>query len=120
MKVERIDHIHFAVKNLDKATRFFEEILGTKFSEDIVAPEGKVRSRIDPLGIEIIESTSPDGLISKFIESRGEGLHAISFKVSDLDKAVEELQAKGLRLVGRLKVGNLVEAQFHPRIPLEL
>ena len=89
--------------------------MGTKFSDDLFEPNLKTRSKIDPLGVEIIESTSPDGVIAKFLRLRGEGLNAISFKVADLDKAVEELQAKGLRLVNRVEGGNLREAQFHPK-----
>jgi hypothetical protein len=49
------------------------------------------------------------------VEKRGEGIVAISFKVSNLDEAVEVLQSKGLRLVGRINLGHIREAQFHPK-----
>ena len=115
MKVEKIDHLHIAVNDLDKATSFFEDILGTKFGETLHVPDWDLRSRLDPLGIELIQPTSPDGVIAKFIERRGEGLCAISLKVPDIEEAIEELQAKGLRLVSRVNLGNLKEAQFHPK-----
>lgn len=115
MKVERIDHVHIAVKDLDKACKFFEDALGVEFSKDIFAPTVNTRSRMDPLGLEIVESTSPDGVIAKFIDKRGEGVQCVSFKVSDLDSAVNELLAKGVRLVGRVEVGNVREAQFYPK-----
>lgn len=116
MKVERIDHIHIAVKNLEQATKFFTEILGTTFSKPIVDDETfQIRSVLDPLGFELIESKSPDGVISKFIEKRGEGLHAISLKVPDIEEAIAELKARGMRQVGRINPGQLKEAQFHPK-----
>ena len=115
MKVEKIDHIHIAVKDLEKAIRFFSDILGTKFSSVIHAEKFDLKSVLDPLGLEIIQSTSPEGIIAKFIDQRGEGLHAISFKVPSLDEAIAELQAKGLRLVGRIDLGGIKEAQFHPK-----
>jgi methylmalonyl-CoA/ethylmalonyl-CoA epimerase len=115
MKVEKIDHIHIAVKDLDKAIQFFSDILETKFSPVIMAEKFDLKSVLDPLGLELIQSTSPEGVIAKFIERRGEGLHAISFKVPNLDEAVAELQAKGLKLVGRIDLGGIREAQFHPK-----
>lgn len=116
MKVERVDHIHIAVRDLDEAVRFFSEILGTTFSEPIVDEKTfSIKSVISPLGLELIQSLSPDGVIAKFIEKRGEGIQAISFKVSNLEEAIAELQAKGLRLVGRIEIGRIKEAQFHPK-----
>lgn len=116
MRVEKIDHIHVYVKDLDKAVAFFSDVLGTKFAGplELGAPVN-LRSYLDPLGIELITSSTPDGVVAKTIEKRGEGLTAISFKVPNLDEAVAELQAQGLRLVGTVHLGNLREAQFHPR-----
>jgi len=115
MKVEKLDHIHIAVKDLDRAIRFFEDILDTKFSDVIREETIQIRSAIDPLGLEVIASLSPAGVVGRSIESKGEGLHAISFKVPNLEEAVKELQAKGLRLVGQVVVANIKEAQFHPK-----
>jgi len=116
MKVERVDHIHIAVRDLDRAIKFFSEILGTTFSEPIVDEKTfSLKSVISPLGLELIQSLSPEGVIAQFIEKRGEGLHAISFKVPNLEEAIAELQAKGLRLVGRIQIGRIKEAQFHPK-----
>jgi methylmalonyl-CoA/ethylmalonyl-CoA epimerase len=115
LKVERIDHIHVAVKDLDKAISFFSQILGTNFSNTINVEKYTLKSVISPLGLELIESTSPEGVIAKFIERKGEGVSAISFKVPNLEEAIAELQSKGLRLVGRVEQGRLKEAQFHPK-----
>ena len=115
MKVERIDHIHIYVRDLDKAVKFFSEILGTKFSQPIIVENQKLRSMLDPLGLELIESTSPEGPVAKAVELRGEGLAAISFKVPDIEEAAAELQSKGLRPVSRVEIGKVKEVQFHPK-----
>ncbi len=115
MKAEKIDHVHVYVKDLEKAKELFEKIFDTKFSDLIVADQYQVKSRIDPLGLEILEPTSPESPIAQHIEKRGEGITAIAVKVSDMDAAIKDLQAKGLRLVGRIKLGRIEEAQFHPK-----
>lgn len=116
MKVEKIDHLHVYVKDLDKAVAFFSNVLGTKFAGPMEAKAPlNLRTYLDPLGIELVAGTTPDGLVAKTIEKKGEGLTAICFKVPNLDEAVAELQAKGLKLVGTLSMGNLREAQFHPK-----
>jgi len=114
MQVERIDHIHIYVRDLAAATRFFSRVLGTRFSEPMVVEKFQLRSVLEPLGVELIESTAPDGVVARTIERRGEGLAAISLKVPDIEAAKAELQSLGLRLVGELESGGLKEAQFHP------
>ncbi len=115
MKAERLDHIHIYVKDLEKAKDTFSRILGTTFSPNIEVEDMQIRSALSPLGVELIESASPDGVVAKAIERRGEGLYALSFKVPDIEEAVNELQSMGLRLVGRVEEGNIREAQFHPK-----
>jgi methylmalonyl-CoA epimerase len=115
MKVEKIDHVHVYVKDLERAKNFFEDIFGTKFSEPIIAEPFQVKSRIDPLGLELLEATSPESPIARHIEKRGEGIVAIAVKVPDIEAAIQELEAKGLRLVGRIQLGGIKEAQFHPK-----
>lgn len=115
MKVERIDHIHIAVKDMDKAVKFFSEVLGTKFSDAVEVPEFNIQGKLCPLGIELVTSTSTDGAVNQFIQRRGEGLYHVAFKVPDIEQAIAELQSRGLRLIGREQIGNLKEAQFHPK-----
>ena len=116
MKVEKLDHVHIAVHDLEGAIKFFSDILGTKFG-DIIHDDQvfHLRSAIDPLGLELLTSTTPDGVVARSLAKKGEGVHALSFKVPNLDEAVAELQAKGLRLVGRIELGRIREAQFHPK-----
>lgn len=78
MKAEKLDRVHIAVKDLDKATKFFAEILGTTFSETpTVAEDVGARVKFSPLGLEIVESTTPEGTFAKFIERRGEGMFSL-------------------------------------------
>ena len=102
MKIERIDHICFAVRNLDEAVKVYEETLGLTPDVYYVAESEKIRvARYDVGGvaIELMESTSPDGEVAKFIRKRGEGFYLISYKVDDVPKGLEELKAKGKKLI---------------------
>lgn len=114
-QVEKLDHVHIYVKSVEKAKTFFSSLFGTSFSDTIVEENMKVRTVIDSLGLELIEAASQDSPVAKIIAKRGEGIAALSFKVSDLEAAIQELQNKGLRLVSRVKLGSLKEAQFHPK-----
>ncbi len=115
MKVEKIDHVHIFVKNLDKALKFFEEALGTRFAGPRNSKNLDARTTLDPIGLEIIEGVSPDGPVNKTIERRGEGLAAISLKVPDIEEAIAHLESLGVRLVRRIETGKIKEAQFHPK-----
>ena len=116
MKVERLDHVHIYVQNLEQATELFSRVLSTTWSDIMVDDRlFDTRSSLSPLGVELIEGTSPESPVSRAIAKRGEGVFALSFKVDDLEMAVKELEAKGLRCVGRMNAGRLKEAQFHPK-----
>ncbi len=119
MKVERLDHIHINVKDMDKAVDFFEKVLGIKFMGELSAPQGsgwiERVGAVGQVGIALTQSTSPDSVIAKAIERRGEGVHAIAFKVSDLKQATKEMQDMGLRMVSWDETGRLRDALFHPK-----
>ncbi|MBU2649143.1 VOC family protein [bacterium] len=114
MEVEKIDHIHIYVKDLEKARDFFAHILGSKFSEMMDVEAYDIQSLVNSLGIELVGARSKGGPMEKIIEKTGEGLAAISLKVPDIEKAIAELKAKGLRMTGREQFGKLKEAWFHP------
>ena len=115
MRVQRIDHIHLYVKDMDKAKSLFSRIFNTEFSHNTVDEKYNMCLSVDPLGIELVSPLSADSQIAKDIEKRGEGVHGISFKVEDIEEATADLVAAGLRVVGRINVGGLKEVQFHPR-----
>ena len=103
-----IDHLGVAVKSLTAAKVFYEKLGITPSPEETVAAE-QVRLVMIPVGdsrIELLEPTSPDSTIAKFIEKRGEGLHHICLRVPDLPAVVAKLKQDGVRLVSdEIKIG---------------
>jgi len=122
IKVTRVDHIGVAVKNLEESKKFYTEVLGLQaHGEDEVVEEQKVKVSFFPTGdseIELLESTSPDGPIAKYIEKNGEGIQHVALYVEDLAAALEELKAKGVRLIDekpRYGAGGKNIAFIHPK-----
>ena len=99
MKMNRIDHICIAVKNLAEARIVWEPLLGKDSPDDEYVDELEkikvARYWIGEVGFELMESTAPDGDVAKFIEKRGEGVMLISLNVDNTREAVKDLQAKG-------------------------
>jgi methylmalonyl-CoA epimerase len=106
--VVTIDHLGIAVKSLAAAKGIYEK-LGLKVSPEELVEAEQVRVVMVPLGesrFELLEATSEDSAIAKFIAKRGEGLHHVSWRVRDLAAAVERLKKNGVRLVSNeIKVG---------------
>lgn len=119
--VTKVDHIGIAVKNLDEALEFYEKTLGIKCVETEVVEEQKVKVAFLPIGdteVELLETTSEDGPIAKFIEKRGEGIQHIAYRVDNIEKAIEELQGKGIRMIDekpRYGAGGAKIAFLHPK-----
>lgn len=103
-----LDHLGIAVKSLSAAKSIYEKLGLTISDEETVAAE-KVRLVMVPVGgtrLELLEPTSSDSVIAKYIEKRGEGLHHICLRVPDLDAAVEKLKSENVRLVtDEIKIG---------------
>ena len=99
--LKRVDHIAIIVRNIEQALVFYRDILGIVPGEIQEVPTEQVRIAFLPLGgpdgseIELIEPTSTDSSLTKFLEKRGEGLHHICLEVDDIDTALVELQEKG-------------------------
>ena len=99
--LKRIDHIAIIVRNIEQALIFYRDILGIMPGEIKEVPTEQVRIAFLPMGgpdgseIELIEPTSTDSSLTKFLEKRGEGLHHICLEVDDIDTALVELQEKG-------------------------
>ncbi|NHM25587.1 methylmalonyl-CoA epimerase [Desulfofundulus sp. TPOSR] len=121
MGIKKIDHIGIAVKDLAKAIEFYEGLLGLKVTGTEVVEEQKVKVAFLPTGdseVELLESTTPDGPIARFIEKNGEGIQHIAFRVENLEQALEELKAKGVRLIDekpRRGAGGARIAFLHPK-----
>jgi methylmalonyl-CoA/ethylmalonyl-CoA epimerase len=106
MKAYRIDHVGVAVPSIDAALGVYRALGVVETSREIVEGQ-KVVAALLPLGesrIELLEPTSPDSPIAKFLEKRGGGIHHVCLAVEDLDSALEQLAAKGYRLVHRQAV----------------
>ena len=103
MKIRRIDHICIAVKNLDEARKMWEPLLGKDKPDDAYVDEPEnirvARYYLGEVGFELMESTSPDGDVAKFIEKRGEGVMLVSFNVDSTRDAISELQSKGYNFI---------------------
>jgi methylmalonyl-CoA epimerase len=103
-----IDHLGIAVKSLSAARQIYEK-LGLPISPEEVVEAEQVRLVMVPVGesrLELLEPTSEQSAIAKFIAKRGEGLHHVSLRVPDLTTAVERLKKTGVRLVSdEIKVG---------------
>ena len=104
----RIDHLGIAVKSLAAAKGIYEK-LGLSVSPEETVEQEKVRLVMVPVGdsrLELLEATSEDSAIAKFIAKRGEGLHHVCMHVPELVSAVEKLKRDGVRLVSEeIKVG---------------
>ncbi|MBV9609346.1 MAG: methylmalonyl-CoA epimerase [Acidobacteria bacterium] len=103
-----IDHLGIAVKSLAAAKKFYEQLGMKVLPEEEVAQE-KVRVAMVPVGessIELLEPTTEESTIAKFLAKRGEGLHHVSLAVDDLDSTVERLKSQGVRLINdQIQIG---------------
>ena len=120
MKVNKIDHICIAVKNLAEARKIWEPILGKPNPDDSYVDELEkikvARYWVGEVGFELMESTSPDGEVAKWIEKRGEGIMIISLNVDDTRESVDELSAKGYPFIGGVRPFRDSEFAFvHPK-----
>ena len=97
-----LDHVGIAVQDVEAALAFYRDALGLEVEapEDVLTQ--RVRARHIPVGgpkLELLEATAPDSAIAKYIEKRGPGIHHITLRVDDIRAALEQLKARGVRLV---------------------
>jgi len=119
--IKKINHIGIAVNSIEEAVKLYADRLGLKVKDIEIVEAQKVRTAIIPVGeskIELIESTDPEGVIAKYIEKRGEGLHHLALEVSDIQETLEKLKKKGVQLIDekpRIGVENTRIAFLHPK-----
>ena len=100
--IKKISHLGMAVKNLEEAREFYRSVLKLESSDPIIGGDGTLKVSMVPVGevlIELIEPIGTEGVIARFLESRGEGIHHISIEVDDIVKSLESLSAQGIRLI---------------------
>ena len=120
MKINKLDHLCIAVKDLDAARKVWEPVLGKSEPDDAYVDEPEkirvARYWLGGVGFELMESTSPDGDVAKFIEKRGEGIMLLSFNVDNTREAMDELQDKGYPFIGGARPFRDCEFAFiHPK-----
>lgn len=120
MKTNRLDHLSIAVRDLEAARSVWEPVLGKTEPDDCYVDESEkirvARYWIGEIGFELMESTTPDGEVAKFIENHGEGLMLISLNVDSTRAAMGELVEQGYPIIGGLRQFRESEFAFvHPR-----
>ncbi|BDU74783.1 methylmalonyl-CoA epimerase [Mesoterricola silvestris] len=102
MKILRINHLGIASPTLDEAMGRMGRLFGMEADHVEEVAEQRVRTAFFPVGpstLEYLEATDPEGPVGKFLEKKGPGIHHVAFEVDDVDAAVEELLAKGVRMI---------------------
>ena len=121
MNLKNIDHIGIAVSSLQESLSFWETSLGIELHAIEQVTEQKVRTAflpVDGTEIELLEPTSADSSVARFIEKHGEGLHHIAIRVDDIEAALAEMKAKGIQLIDetpRIGAGGTRIAFVHPK-----
>ena len=105
MNISHIEHIGIAVDNLEESIKYYEEVLGMKCYSIEEVVDQKVKTAFFLVGntkIELLESTSPDGPIGKFIAKKGQGIHHIAFAVDNATEALKTAEERGVQLVDKV------------------
>jgi len=116
-----IDHIGIAVRDIDSALGFYTEVLGLEAGGREEVPGGGLTVafiRVGESKVELLEPAGPESSVAKFLESRGEGIHHVCFRVDDIEAALERARAAGYRLIDekpRKGAGGARIAFLHPK-----
>lgn len=121
MKPTHIEHIGIAVESIEQARKYYEEVLGLECYNIEEVTDQKVKTAFFKIGqtkIELLEPTSPESAVAKFIEKNGPGIHHIAYAVEDVNAALKEAEAKGISLIdkaGRNGAEGLTIGFLHPK-----
>lgn len=124
MKISHIEHLGIAVKSLEEAIPYYEKVLGFKCYNIEEVADQKVKTAFFKVGqtkIELLEPTSEDSTVAKFIENRGQGVHHVAFAVEGVEDALAEAESKEIRLIDktpRKGAEGLSIAFLHPKSTL--
>lgn len=121
MELTHIEHIGIAVKSIEEQLPYYEGILGLKCYNIETVEDQKVKTAFFMIGntkIELLEPTCEESTIAKFIEKKGEGIHHIAYATKNVNEALKEVEAKGVRLIDQEARGGaegLRIAFLHPK-----
>ena len=119
--LKKIYHLGYAVEDISVAARFYEEHFGVTLGEPEKVEEQGIIATMFDVGeskIELVQPTSPDSPVGKFLSKRGEGFHHVAFQVDDLDETLKELKENGVELIDeepRIGAVGMRMAFVHPR-----
>ena len=102
--IKGIDHIGIAVKSIENALKLYIDAFGLELKDVEIVEEQRVKTAIIPVGdakIELLESIDPQGVITRYIEKNGEGLHHLAFKVGNIDQTIDELMQKEIPMIDK-------------------
>ena len=117
-KIKGISHLGICVNNVDEVAGLLEDCFGAKLISKTPVKMQKQISAMVSLGggtLELMEPTSDDSVVAKFLKENGEGLHHISISVDDVSELVKDLEAKGVRIVGKIPPNKPIFAFAHPK-----
>jgi methylmalonyl-CoA epimerase len=116
-KVEKISHVGIAVHNVNQAVKLLEDCFGAELMSKTEIDIQKQISALISIGDSMLELMEPtgEGTVAKFLNEKGEGLHHISLKVDNVSELANELEAKGIRIVGKIPPDKPVFAFIHPK-----
>ena len=118
---QKISHIGIAVHDIEEAAKFYTEVLGLELGGVEEVPDQKVKVAFLPIGevrIELVQPTSPESPVAKFLEKNGQGFHHIAYQVEDTGAEVERMLGDGARMVDQQPRGgahNTRIAFVHPK-----
>ncbi len=121
MNISHIEHIGIAVKSIEEAKKYYEGVLGLKCYATEEVSDQKVKTAFFKVGqtkIELLEATSEDSPVAKFIEKKGEGIHHIAFSTDNSENALLEAEHKGVQLIdkhSRKGAEGLMIGFLHPK-----
>lgn len=122
MKISRIEHLGIAVQSIAEALPYYTDVLGLEFYKEEVVEDQKVKTaflKVGEVKIELLEPTSPESTIQKFLDNGGRGIHHVAFKVEDgLSEALAHCDTNGIRLIDKAPRGGadgLKIAFLHPK-----
>ena len=121
MKALKLDHVGIAVESIEESLKLYSGLFGIDLAGTELVADQKVKTAFLPIGgteLELLESTDPEGPIGKFIANKGQGLQHLAFRVDDIEAALAELKAAGIRLIDetpRYGAGGARIAFLHPK-----
>ena len=122
--IKKIDHLGFAVRSIEQARKFYEEVLGLVCEKEETVESQKVRTAFYSVGdihIELLEPTSDESPIAKFLNKHGEGFHHIAYRTDDIIGQLETAKQNGCRLINEEPMegaGGKQVAFLHPKSTL--